>query len=139
MSLDLFEGFFGQVVVEILLRLIAGKDLHPVDLALPGVRLLHRAVDDVLRGAPDVGAGAVALDVRDDRIVGDDDLAVAIVDAGPVCHSARSLVETAAPEQHGDTHAAMITVTAAYCVVMTSFESIPSWSENGSSPFALEI
>src|SRR5207253_6146106 len=58
------------------------------------VDLLHGAVDDMRRGAPDVGAGAVAFDVRNDRIVGDGELSVAVVDASPglrLVHGRRSL------------------------------------------------
>src|SRR4030067_825069 len=43
---------------------------------LPVVRLLDRGVEDADGGAPDVGAGAVALDERDDRVVGHAELAV---------------------------------------------------------------
>ena len=51
--------------------LLPGQDLQPGDLAAAAVGLLHRGVEDALRGAPDVAAGAVAFDVGDDRMVGD--------------------------------------------------------------------
>ena len=50
-------------------RLLAGVDLHPVDLALAAVGLGDRGVDDLDHHRRDVEAGAVALDVRDDRLV----------------------------------------------------------------------
>ncbi len=65
-----------QPGVELPVGLLAGEDLHPVDLALAAVGLGYRGVHDAHAGAPDVRPGAVALDERDDRIVGDDQLAV---------------------------------------------------------------
>src|SRR6185295_19605632 len=52
------------------------------------VRLLHRGVEHHLRGAPDVAAGAVALDEGDDGAVGDAELAVLEADllSGGRCH-----------------------------------------------------
>ena len=52
-------------------RLLAGVDLHPVDLALAAVGLGHRGVDDLDHHRRDVEARAVALDIGDDRLVGD--------------------------------------------------------------------
>jgi hypothetical protein len=46
-------------------RLLAGVDLHPVDLALAAVGLGHRGVDHLDHHRRDVEAGAVALDVRE--------------------------------------------------------------------------
>src|SRR5208282_1748024 len=65
-----FDGFVGQPAVPILERLLAREHFHPRDLALATVNFLHRVVENVLRRAPDVGAGAVAFDKRDDRAVG---------------------------------------------------------------------
>ena len=56
------DGLVRQPVLNFVERLLAGKNLHPGDLALAAVNLFHRLVEDVLRGAPDVRAGAVALD-----------------------------------------------------------------------------
>ena len=53
-----------------------GVDLHPGDLALAAVGLRDRGVEHAHAGAPDVGAGAVALDEGDDRLVGHLELAV---------------------------------------------------------------
>ena len=64
------------------LGLVAGEDFVPVDLALPAVHLLHRAIDGVARGTPDVGPRSVSFDERNDRIVRDDDALVLVADAG---------------------------------------------------------
>jgi hypothetical protein len=53
--------------------LLAGEDFVPGDLALARVRLGDGGVEDADGGAPDVAAGAVAFDVRDDGAVGDDE------------------------------------------------------------------
>jgi hypothetical protein len=46
-----------------------------VDLLLALERLLDRGVEDDLAGFPDVGAGAIAFDEGEDRVVGDLDRA----------------------------------------------------------------
>jgi hypothetical protein len=51
-------------------RLLAGEDLHPVDLALAAVALGDRGVHHLQHHRGDVEAGAVALDVRNDGLVG---------------------------------------------------------------------
>src|SRR4030095_13161929 len=45
-------------------------DLGPGDLLLAAELLRHRGVEHAHAGAPDVGAGSVALDERDDRAIG---------------------------------------------------------------------
>src|SRR5262249_34922022 len=89
---DLIERLLRQVIVPLRLPLVAGPDLFPGDLLLPAINFGHRAVDDVLRGAPDVGAGAVAFDVGNDGRVGDDDLAVLVVDSRSA-HSAADFTQ----------------------------------------------
>ena len=69
--LERVDRLVGQPVLEAVERLLAGEDLHPGDLPLAAVGLLDGGVEDRLAGAPDVGAGAVALDEREDRMVGD--------------------------------------------------------------------
>ena len=64
------DGLVGQPALELIERLLAGIDFHPGDLALAAVNFLDRVVEDVLRRAPDIGAGAVAFDKRNDRPVG---------------------------------------------------------------------
>ena len=49
--------------------LLAGHDLDPRDLLLAAVGLLDRGIEHALRRPPDVRAGAVPLDERDDRLV----------------------------------------------------------------------
>ena len=63
------HGLFRQPGVVEVVRLLAGEDLHPVDLALAAVGLGDRGVEHAHGCAPDVGAGAVALDEGDDRVV----------------------------------------------------------------------
>jgi len=50
--------------------LLAGVDLHPLDLALALVGLGHRGVDHLEHHRRDVEARAVALDVGNDRLIG---------------------------------------------------------------------
>src|SRR5690606_8322657 len=66
------EGLVRQVDVLAVLRdrLLAGVDLHPVDAAPAAVGLLHRSVHDLLHHRRHVDADAIALDERDDGIVG---------------------------------------------------------------------
>ena len=52
-------------------RLFPGIDFHPVDLPLAAVGLGHGRVDDLEHHRRDVEARAIALDVGDDRVVGD--------------------------------------------------------------------
>src|SRR5207247_10653724 len=56
--------------------LLAGEDLHPGNAALAFVGLVHGRIEDRLAGAPDVGAGAVALDEGEDGVGGDVEAAV---------------------------------------------------------------
>ena len=51
-------------------RLLAGVDLHPVDLLLAAVSLGDCRVDHLQHHRRDVDAGAVAFDVGNDRLVG---------------------------------------------------------------------
>jgi len=51
-------------------RLLARVDLHPVDLPGAAVGLLDGGVDDHPHRRGDVDADPVALDERDDRVVG---------------------------------------------------------------------
>jgi len=88
------DGRVGQPGVVVVVGFLAGVDLEPVDLALAAVGLLHCGVQHPHRGAPDVGAGAIALDERNNGVVRDRQLAVADGDPGAtgrgcelgVCH-----------------------------------------------------
>src|SRR5437870_2200196 len=75
------EGFVGEEVGRAVaavdrLGLLAREHLGPRDLLPPPVGLLHGGVQHAHGRAPDVGAGAVALDERDDRVVRDAELPV---------------------------------------------------------------
>src|SRR6202043_261146 len=78
------NGFFRQPGVEQLVGLFPRVDLHPVDAPLAAVSLGHRGVHDAHAGAPDVSAGAVTLDEWNDRVVRDEQLAVADRDLRPL-------------------------------------------------------
>ena len=65
--LERLDGFVGQPGVELVERFLARPHFHPRDLTLAAVNLLEHVVEDILRGAPDVGPGAVTLDKRNDR------------------------------------------------------------------------
>src|SRR2546428_551083 len=94
---DDVERLLGQqvrraVLAVDLLRLLARVRLRPGDLLLALVGLLHGGVEHPDRGPPDVGAGAVALDEGDDRVVRHAQLAVvdgdllALRDLHLACH-----------------------------------------------------
>ena len=70
----------GSQVFDELVRLLAGVDLLPLDLALAAVGLLHGRVEYAHARAPDVGTGAVALDEGNDRMVGNLQFAVCNAD-----------------------------------------------------------
>ena len=59
-----------QPVVELVLGRLAGIHLEPGDLALAAVSLLHRGIEHALAGRPDVRAGAVAADEREEGLSG---------------------------------------------------------------------
>src|SRR5262249_18492757 len=69
--LDVLERLIGQPLAERLVRLLAGEHLVPVDLAGGPVRLADRGVEHAHARAPDVGPGAVALDVAEDGVARD--------------------------------------------------------------------
>ncbi|MNS72178.1 hypothetical protein D3C72_1055790 [compost metagenome] len=66
------EGFLGQpgVLVVHLGGFFAGVHLHPGNLALAAVGLLHGGVDHFDHYRRDIDANPVALDIRNDRVVG---------------------------------------------------------------------
>ena len=68
MLVDGCQGLVGQPAVEPVLGLLAGEDLAPDDAPLVAVRPPDGRVEDVLRGAPDVRPGAVALDEGNHRL-----------------------------------------------------------------------
>ena len=69
--LERLDGRVGQPALELVVGLLAGVDLVPVDLLLTAVGLLDRGVEDTHGGLPDIRPDAVAFDERDDGVVGD--------------------------------------------------------------------
>src|SRR5699024_10568239 len=76
------EGVVGEVFVVALAGGFTGVQAHPVDLAARG---LGGRTQDFLGCRCDVGADAVAVDDRDDRVVRNVKAAVYRLDALPVC------------------------------------------------------
>src|SRR5262249_58160149 len=70
----------GQPVLEGVEGLVAGEGRQPGDRPGAAVGLLAGGVEDRLAGPPDVGAGAVALDERDDGMVRNLELPVHVAD-----------------------------------------------------------
>jgi hypothetical protein len=63
------HGVVREPVVEFVLGGFAGKNLEPGNFPLAGVGLGHRGIEHADAGGPDVRAGAVAADERDDGVV----------------------------------------------------------------------
>ena len=63
------DGLIREPGVVRLVGLLAGEDLHPMNLALAAIGLVHGGVENPHARAPDVAPGTVALDERDDRLV----------------------------------------------------------------------
>src|SRR6185312_6232159 len=70
----------GQPLAEALEGLLAGEDLIPGDAAFAAVAELDGGVPHRAARLPDVTAGAVALDERDNGVIGDDEFAVPRLD-----------------------------------------------------------
>ena len=60
--------------------LFAGKNLKPFHRAFSAIGLLNSGVENALGGAPDIATGTVALDKRNDGMIGNAVLAVRILD-----------------------------------------------------------
>ncbi len=74
--LERLDGVVRQPVVEFLEAVFAGENLEPGDFLFAAVGFGHRRVEHAHAGGPDVRAGAVAADERDDRMIGHGELAV---------------------------------------------------------------
>ncbi len=61
------DRFVRQPGLEAVERLLSGEDLHPGDAPLAVIGFVHGGVEDPHGSAPDVGAGAIALDEGQDR------------------------------------------------------------------------
>src|SRR3990172_5532272 len=68
--LESLQGLFGQPALEAGKGFLARIHFHPHQLALSSVGFLHGGIQHALAGAPDIPAGAVALNKRKDGIVG---------------------------------------------------------------------
>ncbi len=79
---DGFERVVRQPLAVLFLGLLAGGHLEPMNPPGAPERLFHRRIEHAHAGTPDVGAGAVAFDERDDRIVGNDEASVLAGDRG---------------------------------------------------------
>ena len=79
---DGLERVVRQPLAVLLLGLLAGRHLEPRDLLLAAERLLDGGVEHADARAPDVGPGAVTFDIRNDRIVGNDEPAALARDGG---------------------------------------------------------
>jgi hypothetical protein len=90
------DGFVRQPVVELLEGFLARVDFLPRNFFSPSVRLLDGGVEDAHAGAPDVAAGAIAFDERNDRIVRHDESSGAEADC--VGHNGLGQVTCRRPE-----------------------------------------
>ena len=77
---DGVDGVVGQPGIELGLGFFSGEDFVPGDAALALVGLLHGRIEHAQRGLPDVAAGAVAFDERNDGVVRDLILAAGVAD-----------------------------------------------------------
>ena len=77
---DSLHRIVGQPVLELSKGLLARKNLEPLYRPLSAIGLLDCGVENTLRSAPDVAARAVALDKRNDRVIGNAVLPVRILD-----------------------------------------------------------
>ncbi len=80
-----FSCFIGQPALEHLKRLLARVHFHPMDLAFPAIRLLHRRIEHTHRSAPNVASRAIALNKRNDRIIGNIQLPIFNGNLRPAC------------------------------------------------------
>src|ERR1019366_3672610 len=78
------DGVIREPVLKASLGFLAGKDFVPGYRALTLVRLFNRGVEDADGGFPDIAAGAVPFNKRDDRVIGNAILAVAVFDLLPI-------------------------------------------------------
>src|SRR5208282_3833121 len=74
------DGVVGEPALKTGFGFLPGKDLVPRDRALALVRLFDGSVEDASRGFPDIAAGAVSFNERDDRAIGNAVLTVAVFD-----------------------------------------------------------
>src|SRR5208337_1609861 len=78
------DGVVGEPGLKTSLGFLAGKNFVPGYGALTLVRLFDSGVEDADGRFPDIAAGAVAFNERDDRVIGNAVLAVAVFDFSTV-------------------------------------------------------
>src|SRR5581483_6174727 len=69
---DGVHGVIRQPGLEFRHRLLAGEYLVPDDPTVAPVGLLHCRIEHAYRGSPDIAAGSITLDIRNDGIVRND-------------------------------------------------------------------
>ena len=95
------DRLVGQPAARLVERLLPRQDLLPGD----GAAVLGgRRIEDQLGGGPDVDAGAVALDERDDGLVGDDQDPV-VAHADEICHARDATGRGGGPPNSGGSDA----------------------------------
>src|ERR1700739_1894913 len=77
---DGFDGVIGQPFLVGVEGFFAGKDFIPGDFAFAAIGMFDRRVKNTARSFPDVAAGAVTLDERNDGVVRDLQLTATVVD-----------------------------------------------------------
>src|SRR5260370_28810730 len=80
---DGFDGIVGQPFPKGVKGFFASENFVPGNFALAAIGLVDGCVENATRSFPDVAAGAIALDERNDRIVRHLQLAAAVVDRRP--------------------------------------------------------
>ena len=91
---DGIHAVIGEPGLELGHGLFAGKNLEPHNSPLAPVSLLHRRIEHPHRRLPDIAARAVALDERNNRIVRNLVLSVAVGDPGTGCRHRHTVVRS---------------------------------------------
>src|SRR5439155_10823325 len=88
------DRLVGEPAAGLVVRLLAGQHLLPVDALLALIRLVDGGVEDALGRPPDVGPGPVSLDEGERGVVGDGQVSLAV--AGDEAHAAEVRARAAA-------------------------------------------
>src|ERR1700674_1041456 len=78
------DGVVWKPILKASLGLLSGKNFVPGNGALTLIRLFDSGIEDADGGFPNIAARAIAFDERNDRVIGDAVLAVAIFDLLPM-------------------------------------------------------
>src|SRR5215831_6657975 len=87
-----FHRIVREPFLECIESLFTGENFVPCDLALAAISMLDGRVENAPRSFPDVAAGAIAFDERDDRVVRNLQLAPAVFDRRSVCRNGMPVV-----------------------------------------------